>query len=172
MYILRHLRCLKKFKRSYSNTANSCQQYNDPKKHKFMLSSPVLNEEYLLDIRNIETISENTKLRKGVGDIHLVHDLNNQLKNRNLSSSDKIALSLKLQDAMKRIPNNTHPEIRNYGEEPKVVAYFNEKPEFQNNPLEFSEISKKLNLLRIEHLGNFAGHKSYFLMSDLAELVS
>lgn len=172
MYSLRHLRCFKRITKSYSTVVNSCQQYNEPKKHKFTLSSPVFNEEYLLDIKNINEISENTKLRKGVGDINLVHDLNNQLKNENLSSSDKIALNLKLQEAMKRIPNDTHPEVRSYGEEPKVIAYYNEKPEFKHKPLEFSEITKKLNLLRTEHLGNFAGHKSFFLMSDLAELVS
>lgn len=60
----------------------------------------------------------------------------------------------------------------NYGDDPKVVAYYNDKPEFKIKPLEFSEISKKLNLLRTDHLGNYAGHKAYFLMSDLAELVS
>lgn len=172
MYTLRYFRSLRKFKRSQSIVANSCQDFSVPKKHKFTLTSPVLNEKYLLDDNNIKTISENAILRKGVGDIQLVHDLKNQLKNENLSADDKISLNKKLQDELRRIPNDTHPDVRGYGEEPKVVAYYNQMPEFKHNALEFAEICKKLNLLRTDHLGNYAGHKSYFLMSDLAELVS
>lgn len=172
MYSLRNIRSFTKLARFQSTAASSCQEFQEPKKHKFTLSEPVFNEEYLLDIKNIDAISENTKLRKGVGNIRLVHDLNNQLQIENLSSSDSIALSKKLQEELRKIPNETHPEVRQHGEEPKVVAYYNEMPEFKHKPLEFSEISKKLNLLRTDHLGNFSGHKSFYLMSDLAELVS
>lgn len=156
--------------RSQSTVASSCQEFKEPKKHKFTLSK--LNEKFLLDNKNIDKINENIKLRKGLGDIHLVHDLNNQLKSENLNSTEKINLKKKLQEELQKIPNFTHQEVRDYGEEPKVVAYFNEKPELKHKPLEFSEICRKLNLLRMDHLGNFAGHKSFYLMSDLAELVS
>ncbi|CAO1395945.1 unnamed protein product [Diamesa tonsa] len=137
--------------------------------HKFLLSEPSFDEK-LKDPKNINEIDKNIKLRKGVGDIHLVHDIINKLSDVNLSSSDKIKHQKLLQDELKKIPNNTHPDVIDYGEHPKLVSYFNEKPEFKHNPLEFSEICKKLNLLRTDYLGNFSGHKSYYLMSDLAEL--
>lgn len=132
----------------------------------------MLDEDYLLNPKNIETISENTKLRKGVGNIQLVHDLHKNLNSENQTAESKIILEQQFQDELKRIPNETHPEVKNYGDEPKVVSFYNEKQDFKHKPLEFSEICKKLNLLRTDHLGNFAGHKSFFLMSDLAELVS
>lgn len=144
----------------------------EPTKHKFHLSKPVLNEKYLLDSNNIENINENIKLRKGVGDIHLVHDLHNKLKSDGLNDEARTALNNQLQEELKKIPNDTHPDVKGYADDPKVIAFYNEKPEFKHTPLEFSEIAKKLNLLRTDHLGNFAGHRTYFLMSDLADLVS
>lgn len=172
MYNLRHLRHIIKFTRSQSIVAKSCHRDSEPLKHKFLLSKPVLDEDYLLNPKNIETISENAKLRKGVGDIQLVHELHKNLSSESQTAKSKIILEQQLQDELKKIPNETHPEIRNYGDEPKVVSFYNEKQEYNHKPLEFSEICKKMNLLRTDHLGNFAGHKSYFLMSDLAELVS
>lgn len=139
--------------------------------HKFLLSEPSFDEK-LKDPKNISEIDKNIKIRKGVGDIHLVHDIINKLSDVNLSSSEKINQQKLLQDELKKIPNNTHPDVIDYGEHPKLVSYFNEKPKFKHNLLEFSEICKKLNLLRTDYLGNFSGHKSYYLMSDLAELVN
>lgn len=172
MQSLRYSKIFRSFVRFHSSVPNSCQEALETKKHKFLLSQPVLDEKFLLDLKNIESISDNIKLRKGVGDIHLVHDLQNQLKSNNLSKEEEISLNARFQEELKKIPNATHPDVKDYGEHPKVVKYYNEKPEFKHNPLEFSEIAKKLNLLRTEHLGNFAGHRSYFLMNDLAELVS
>lgn len=163
MYNMRPASLLRPYVRQYCAAVKSCQ-------HKFQLSKPILNEKFLLDEKNIDSIDLNIKLRKGVGDIHLVHDI--KAKQSRSNQSDNAMLSHKLQEEIIKIPNDTHPEVRNYGNEPKVVAVFNEKPEFQHEPLEFSEIGRRLNLLRTEHLGNFAGHKTFFLMSDLAELVS
>lgn len=172
MHCLRHLKQIKRLVRHYSVVVNSCHQNSEPTKHKFLLSKPILDEKFLLDEKNIEKISENVKLREGVGDIHHVYDIKNKLKSENLNQDEKISLNEQLQEALRKIPNDTHPEVRDYGNEPKVLSFFNKKPEFKHKPLEFSEISKKLNLLRTDHLGNYAGHKSFFLMSDLAELVS
>lgn len=132
--------------------------------HKFILKNTYDNE-YLTDPRNQEEIEHNTKIRKGVGNIQLVHDLKKQLDSG--SSKDKSSFEAEL----RKIPNKTHPAVRDYGEEPKVVEYYNDKPTFKGKPLEFSEICKKLNILRTEYLGNFTGHRSYYLMNDLVELV-
>lgn len=153
-------------------TVNQCHEKITPKKHKFALSEPKINENYLLDVKNLGKINENIQQRKGVGDIYLVHDIHNKLKSNSLSNETKAALERQLQDEMRKIPNDTHPDVKFYGEVPKEVAFFNEMPRFKHSPLEFSEICKKLNLLRTDHLGNFSGHKTYYLMHDLAELVS
>lgn len=172
MQCLRRVHRIIRYGRSHSIVASSCHQNPEPANHKFLLSKPVLDEKFLLDEKNIERINENTKLRKGVGDIHLVHDLKKKMLNQELSTDAKQIFKQQLHDELKKIPNDTHPDVRGYGDEPKVVAYYNDKPEFIHQPLEFSDICKKLNVLRTDHLGNFAGHKAYFLMSDLAELVS
>jgi seryl-tRNA synthetase len=172
MHSIRLLHHFKRFSRHQSTVAGSCQQAAELIKHKFHLSEPVFDEKFLFDEKNIESISENIKLRKGVGDIHLVHDLKNKLNDKSLNEQARDKLKIKLQEELKKIPNWTHPDVKNIGDEPKVISYFNEKPEFKHKPLEFSEICKKINLLRMDHLGNFAGHKTYYLMSDLADLVS
>lgn len=159
MQSIRNLHQLKSFVRCQSIKANSCHGTSQDSSHKFRLSKPKFDEKFLLSPENTELISENIRLRKGFGNIHKVHDL----KYKSNGESEE------LQEEMAKIPNLSHPDVIGY-EEPKVVEYFNEKPSFMQNPLEFSEICKKLNLLRMEHLGNLAGHKSYFLIGDLSNL--
>lgn len=149
----------------------SCQENYQLRKQKFQLSVPVFNEKYLLDKNNIEKVKENINLRKGVGDIDLVHEIIEKLGNKSIDEKSKLDLELKLQEELRKIPNQTHPEVISYGDEPKIVKYYNEKPQFKHSPLEFSEICKKINILRTEYLSNFAGHRSYYLMADLAEMV-
>lgn len=140
--------------------------------HKYILSVPEYDIAYLTNPVNIPEIEFNIQARKGIGDIKLVHELFKKLGESVLLQKEKYDLFETLQQEMRKIPNKTHPDVLNYGQEPKDVEYFNEKPKFDFTVKEFSEICRKLNILRTEHLGNFTGHKSYFLMSDLAELVS
>lgn len=172
MHSLRHLQYFRPLLRFHSTVANSCQQKNEALSHKFNLSKPAFNEEYLLDVENMERIAANIELRKGVGNIQLVHEIKNKLSSEDLSADNRILINELLQDELSKIPNETHPEVISYGDEPKVVAYFNEMPKFKRDPLEFSVITKKLNLLRTDYMGNYAGHKAYFLTGELAELVS
>lgn len=140
--------------------------------HKYILSVPEYDIEYLTNPVNIPEIEFNIQARKGIGDIKLVHELFKKLGESVLLQKEKYDLFETLQKEMRKIPNKTHPEAMKYGLEPKNVEFFNEKPVFDFPVKEFSEICRKLNILRTEHLGNFTGHKSYFLMADLAELVS
>lgn len=175
MNLLKCLRSMRSFTTSTnlrSIAVNSCQAHQTENKHKFHLSKPVFDEKFLLDKNNITKIDENNKLRKGVGDIYLVHEINKKLKDSSTNDEARHELEVKLQEELKKIPNQTHPDVRKYEDEPKVVNYYNDEPSFKQAPLEFSEICKKLNILRTEHLGNFAGHKSYYLMADLAEMVT
>lgn len=170
MIVLRHFKFIKTVSRTYATAVNSCQQNLKVKNHRFHLSNPIFDESYLLNPANVEEINENTKNRKGVGDIYLIHEINNKLRSDTVSDEEKASLKVQLQEELKKIPNQTHPEVKNYGDENKVVSYFNEKPTFKHKPLDFTEICKKINILRTDHLGNFNGSKSYYLMNDLAEL--
>jgi seryl-tRNA synthetase len=125
----------------------------------------------LLDQNNIDKINENVKLRKGVGDIFKAHELSNKLKDESLSVEERNQLEEDLHNELKSIPNQTHPAVKDIGDDPKIVEFYNEEPKFKHEPFEFSEICKKLNILRTDHLSNFSGHKTYYLMNDLAELV-
>ncbi|XP_076250449.1 seryl-tRNA synthetase, mitochondrial isoform X1 [Rhynchophorus ferrugineus] len=129
-----------------------------------------LDQSYLCNLDNIPKIQENISRRKGVGNITLVNKLYNKLKT--LSSIDPEYCSIQ-NDFYKEcllIPNKTHPDVYNLGENPKVLRYIGEKRDFDFAHKEFYEIVKKLNLARTEHLGNVSGSKSYFLLGDLAEL--
>jgi seryl-tRNA synthetase len=135
------------------------------------LKEPQFDLKYLLDPTKLEEIEKNIHDRKGVGDIKLVQELHKKLQHENTPRADKINLNELFKTELSKIPNKSHPDAASL-ESPKVVEYFNAKPSFQNGPLDFSEICKKLNILRTDHLGNFTGPRSYYLMSDLAELAS
>lgn len=134
------------------------------------LKEPRFDMKYLTDPSKLDEISSNIQSRKGVGDIKLVQELHNKLQSQNLQQDKKIKLEEELKIELNKIPNRNHPDVVDL-DTPKVVQYYNVKPEFKHSPLEFSEICKKLNILRTDHLGNFTGPRSYYLMSDLAELV-
>lgn len=141
--------------------------------HKFHLDQPNYDTAYLLNPANVSQIEDNIEHRKGVGNIHLVHQLNNQLKSLpSANEGDRNRLKDQLQTELGKIPNKTHPDVLAHGTQPKVVRYYNDRPNFEGRKVfEFSEMAKKLNVFRMEKLGNFTGHKSYYLTGDLAELV-
>lgn len=126
---------------------------------------PSFDTSYLCDPNNLSEINNNIKLRKGVGDINLVHDLKHKLTQSPTDNQLKEEFYLELF----KIPNKTHPAVENYGTEPHLVKQIGTKQE-REGVLHFQEIVKKLRLVRTEQLGNFAGNKSYFLLGELAEL--
>lgn len=104
MYGIKCLRHVKKFSRYQSIAASSCHQSSEPLNHKFLLSKPIFDENFLLNENYIEKISKNIKLRKGVGDIKLVHDLKNKLRSE-VSADVGSILNQQLQEELKKIPN-------------------------------------------------------------------
>lgn len=135
------------------------------KRYKYSKIKPALDVKYLLNPNNVPEIAENIILRKGVGDIHQVHST---LKD----TTQEHQISEELESQLLRIPNKTHPEVRDLGDEPRILRYYNDKPVFDFKPHQFQEIAHKNKWFRMEHLSNFTGHKSYYLTGDLARLVS
>lgn len=136
-----------------------------PKRCKYSKIKPVMDVKYLLNPDNVPEIAENTTLRKGVGDIHQVHQ---QLA----KDGQRDRISPELESLLLKIPNKSHPEVRYLGDEPRVIRHYNDKPVFEFQSHQFQEIAHKNKWFRMEHLSNFTGHKSYYLMGDLAALVS
>ncbi|XP_017118953.1 serine--tRNA ligase, chloroplastic/mitochondrial [Drosophila elegans] len=76
-----------------------------------------------------------------------------------------------LQAELEQLPNSTHPRLQDYGEQPRELAqYVHRQLPPQSSLKEFSELARALNLYRMDHLGNYTGHKSYYLTGQLATL--
>ncbi|CAG9859473.1 unnamed protein product [Phyllotreta striolata] len=131
---------------------------------------PELNAKLLCDSIDQEKIEENILRRKGVGNIKLVRELTNQLERKQTGTEDFEALRTQLAQELLKIPNRTHPDVFDYGDKPKLVKLVNDKRTFTDTPLEFSQIAKKLKMVRTEHLGNVSGSRSYYILGELAEL--
>jgi len=134
------------------------------------MPDPELDFDYLCNDKYKSEIEENIKQRKGIGSIDRVHELHNKLKNGGLSEENKVNLVNELKEELKLIPNKTCPIVTAYGDNPKVVKVVGNKRKFAFQPREFSEITKMLHLIRTDNLSNLSGHKSYYLMGDLAEM--
>ncbi|KAI4459082.1 seryl-trna synthetase [Holotrichia oblita] len=132
--------------------------------------SPELDFTYICNQNNLEDITANIRRRKGVGDIKLVQQLKRDLDDLNPTDPKYEGAKLKFLSECKNIPNTTHPDIIDYNDEPKIIKHIGEKKEFKFKPKEFHEISKRLNLIRTEQLGYLSGHRSYYLLGDLANL--
>ncbi|XP_055630422.1 serine--tRNA ligase, mitochondrial [Toxorhynchites rutilus septentrionalis] len=140
--------------------------------HKFNLGQPNYDTDYLLNRANVDAIQYNIEHRKGVGNIQLVHELSDRLGALIASDVNKRkVLNDQLQAELRKIPNRTHPEVLGYGDKPRLVRNYGEKPTFDGSKIfEFAEMAKKMNIFRMEKLANFTGHKSYYLTGELAEL--
>lgn len=124
----------------------------------------------LFNPENLPEIEDNIKRRKSVGNIKRIQELHQQLNSTDLSNSSYESLAKELHRECLLIPNKTHPEVCNYQNDPKLVKYVGTKRTFDFDHMEFHEISKRLNLVRTEQLGNFSGSRSYYLLGEMAQL--
>lgn len=133
-------------------------------------TKPELNIEYICDPKNVNIISENVARRKGVGNVQVVQELYSKINDKQVNGTELEGLEKQFYVEAKKIPNETHPEVTQYGNDPKIIKYVGEKRKYNFKPLEFHEITKKLNLIRTEQLGNVAGNRSYYFLGVLSEL--
>lgn len=135
-------------------------------KHKINSIELELDSSYLVSENQVD-MEQNILKRKNSGNLTLIKSLMTQLKD----SSANAEVFKQLQSEIRKLPNTTHPDVIGYGEDPVEIRSYGNKPEFSFKPKSFAELCKRLNILRTEHLGNFTGTKTYYLMNDLAELV-
>lgn len=134
-------------------------------------SFPEINIEYYCNAKNYKEIKENVQKRKGHCDIEKVLNTYNSLNEISKSTEAHSKLKELLRQELLKIPNKTHPDVLNYKEEPIIVKNINNKRDFGSyKPLEFSEITRYLNLIRTDRLGYTCGNKSYYFLEELAEL--
>lgn len=125
--------------------------------------------EYLYDPKNFDEISNNVRLRKGIGDIKIIKELKEQLDDIDPQSADYDKIKRLLFMETNKIPNRTHPRLLAYDEEPKILKHIGSERRFEFTPRQFYEITKRLNLVRTDQLGNLSGTKSYYLLGEMAE---
>ncbi|KAM3965258.1 seryl-tRNA synthetase, mitochondrial [Aphomia sociella] len=132
---------------------------------------PDIDVDYYCNSRNTADIRKNINIRKGIGDIDRVLALYNQLTSISKSDSSHESLNRVLLKELSLLPNKTHPLVQKYDESPKIIQELNHKIDFGSHaPLEFSDITRRLNLMRTDKLGHTCGHKSYYFLGELAEL--
>lgn len=158
--MLRHL-----FKRHVTSTVKYCRFFSSS-----MVSVPDIDTNYYCCPKNTTEIEKNIKLRKGVGDVHNVLKMYEIINKTPITDTSYTTVKNDLYKELISLPNKTHPSVLEYVD-PKVILEINDKRDFQKHvPLEFSEITRRLNLLRTDKLGHTCGHKSYYFLGELAEL--
>lgn len=132
---------------------------------------PDFDLEYYCNFENLNEIKSNIKLRKGVGDIDRVLNLYNVFKLTPSTDVSYDTIKSNLYTELSYLPNKTHPIVQNYNDEPHVINKINNMKDFgKHRPLEFNEITERLNLMRTDKLGYTCGNKSYYYFGPLAEL--
>ncbi|CAH2234535.1 jg1675 [Pararge aegeria aegeria] len=100
-----------------------------------------------------------------------MHELYNLFKTTPTSDKAYDHIKEHLYKELASLPNRTHPLVKTYDGSPRIIAEVNKKKDFGNyKPLEFSEITQLLNLMRTDKLGHTCGNKSYYYFGELAEL--
>lgn len=156
-------------------------------------SFPIKND-FFDTVTPLEEIAEkevrqSCNIRKAKGTItevdRLLHELN--------ETGDEIRrteISRQLREELRQIPNRTHPTVLSYGnvKKPVELSTFGEMNKTKNAEfttrteqklkkvtkgklVDSATVCAGLNLMRKEKLGQFCGSRSYYLLSDLAELV-
>ncbi|TMW47916.1 hypothetical protein DOY81_007005, partial [Sarcophaga bullata] len=117
-------------------------------------------------IKNVDWIKleKSLQLRQCNNNIPLLQEL---LRNLEVANAKQIC---NIENEILKLPNSIHPRIWDYGNEAKEIFRSNTENCSKSNSLQFSELCKNFNIFRMDHLGNYAGHKSYYLLGKLAEL--
>ncbi|XP_049873332.1 serine--tRNA ligase, mitochondrial [Pectinophora gossypiella] len=132
---------------------------------------PDIDVDYYCNVENTMEIIENIKKRKGVGNINRVLETYNIFKQTSPNDKSYFTIRENLFKELSTLPNKTHPSVKEYKEDPRLVRELNKKRDFGSYvPLEFGEITRRLNLMRTDKLGQTCGHKSYYFLGELAEL--
>lgn len=128
----------------------------------------------------IEHIERLANTRKNHANLSLIRHTLAELSNVHIADTERSRLQQVLNHELWLLPNETHPAVRDLpDDEPRCIHHIGSTPVEESGATvradgtaarEFSELCRRLNCLRTEHLGHFTGPKSYYLLGALADL--
>lgn len=122
---------------------------------------------------DLKQVEENILRREHLNNVPRIRELLFKINSTQHGENEFNNLHKELLEEFRKLPNDTHKRLLDYGREPKITYLSKsdfKKQEKESPQYEFSVIGKYLNSLRMEHLSNFTGHKSYYLFGKLAQL--
>lgn len=135
----------------------------------FKLPEPALDFDYIYNVNNSSEISDNIAKRKGVGDINRVLALReetNYLRNHDAAREQHLS---KLAREVSKIPNRTHPDVKNLTE-PRLVSKHGTQQKFDFKSRTMENLAQRWRLLRNKEFGKLSCRGTYYLQGDLALL--
>lgn len=127
-----------------------------------------------IDRHTIDAFAKLDTERKSGANIAIVRDLFAAYE-KETDAQQKNELAKKLRSEFKKFPNQTHPAVLAYKKNAGNTEIESHGDAFEKkNPAakDYMSICNQQRAIRLAHLGNFTGHRSYYLMHGLAELVS
>ncbi|ALC47788.1 Aats-ser [Drosophila busckii] len=115
----------------------------------------------------LDELERNVQMRHHKNNVPLIREL---LKVVQDSGQTNTEASRQLAEQLQQLPNATHPRLLSYDNQPLELANYEHRELPKQGAKEFSELARALNLYRMDHLGNYTGHKSYYLTGQLAML--
>lgn len=134
------------------------------------LPRPVFDTDFYTDPRNRDLVHKNIVMRKGQGDIDKVLRLSQEMASAGgrTSASSHSHLEAALEAELFRLPNMTHPAVRDLKE--PCVTFERPFTPPSHSLRSFEEIARILGGARLQNLGLLSGERSYYLTGPLAEL--
>lgn len=115
----------------------------------------------------LDELEQNCELRHHKNNVPQIRKL---LKALQLGEGEEERTRQQLEEQLQQLPNATNPRLLAYDNQPYELANYKHRELPQQGVKEFSELARALNLYRMDHLGNYTGHKSYYLTGQLAML--
>ncbi|EDV94546.1 serine--tRNA ligase, mitochondrial [Drosophila grimshawi] len=133
------------------------------------ISQPHDEAEPALTSSELDELERNCEMRHHKNNIPLIRQLVQALHSTGQTGQDQEQTRRQLEEQLELLPNATHPRLLGYDNQPLELANYKHRvlPE-QGVAKEFSDLARALNLYRMDHLGNYTGHKSYYLTGQLA----
>ncbi|KAL9885974.1 seryl-tRNA synthetase, mitochondrial isoform 1-T1 [Glossina fuscipes fuscipes] len=145
----------------------SSKVFSCPSVRKIFVNIRPLNEfdSSAIDEHDLDQAEKNILLRRRENNIPTIRNILKRLELNKTSSEDVD----KLKNELLKLPNDTHPRLWTYENRPKETLLCDQS-KIATKSVEFSQVCKFNNMLRMHQLGNYTGQKSYYLFGKLAEL--